>query len=68
MPEAIFASVTAAFAILGLVIALALIEGRSAVPLKSPANFILPFVVASASAKVPEPPPDPPPAAIASST
>ena len=65
---AIFASVMAPSFIFNVVTALLASRGRSAVPPKSPANFILPFVVASASAKVPEPPPDPPPAATAAST
>ena len=48
----IFASVTLASSIFEVVIALFAITGEAAVPVKSPANCILPLVVASASAIV----------------
>ena len=50
IPEATFTSVIAPVAIFELVIALFTIIGASAVPPKSPASFIFPFVVGSASA------------------
>ena len=62
IPVAIFASVMAPVAILTFVIAPLVMNGASAVPVKSPASCILPFVNASASTTVALllPPPPPP--------
>ena len=49
VPSAIFADVTASLLILAVVTALAAMAGEAAVPVRSPANCIFPFVVASAS-------------------
>ena len=50
IPVDILASVTALFASLFVVITPLPIIGTAAVPLKSPANFKIPFLLASASA------------------
>ncbi len=49
VPSAILALVTAPSLILAVVTALAAMAGDAAVPVKSPANWILPLVEASAS-------------------
>ena len=66
MPEATFTSVMAPVAIFELVIALLTTIGASAVPPKSPDNWMIPFLAASASTT--DDPPPPPPTAILLST
>ena len=54
VPSTILAEVTASLASFVVVMAPEATAGKSAVPVKSPANFSFPFVVASASAMVAE--------------